>query len=133
MKSLIFLSNLLGGFMKPELNLRKVKDELIKLTDVDYLKKELARLTTEIKNYDLEAHLTPQANMRLKKLEKRFQEIRKSVIRAEKQIGSEVNKLLVILRKASAETQAKVKAMGMGQNKSKTRKKTIKKASKKAV
>ncbi len=116
-----------------ELNISKVKDELIKLTDVDYLKKELARLTTEIKNYDLEAHLTPQAKMRLKTLEKRFLEIRKAVLKAEKQIGSEVNKLLVILRKASAQTQARVKAMGIGQNKKKTRRKASKKTAKKAV
>ncbi len=119
--------------MKPELNLRKVKDELVKLTDVEYLKKELARLTSEIKNYDLEAHLTPQAKAKLKTLEKRFHEIRKAVIRAEKQIGSEVNKLLVILRKASAETQAKVKSMRMGTTKKKARKKTASKKTSKKV
>lgn len=114
--------------MKTELNLKKVKEELIKLTDVDYLKKELLRLANEIKNYDLNEHLTPQAKAKMKTLEKRFQEIRKAVLRAEKQIGSEVNKLVVILRKASAETQAKVSSMRLG-GKKKTTKKTTRKAS----
>ena len=114
--------------MKTELNLKKVKEELIKLTDVEYLKKELGRLANEIKNYDLNTHLTPQAKAKLKTLEKRFQEIRKAVIRAEKQIGSEVNKLVVILRKASAETQAKVSSMGIGKKKKPQRKASSKKA-----
>lgn len=114
--------------MKAELNLKKVKEELVKLTDVDYLKKELHRLANEIKNYDLNTHLTPQAKAKLKTLEKRFQDVRRGVIRAEKQIGAEVNKLVVILRKASAETQAKVSAMGIGK---KTAKKARKKSSKK--
>ena len=118
--------------MRPELNLKKVKEELVKLTDVEYLKKELHRLANEIKNYDLNTHLTPQAKTKLKTLEKRFQEIRKAVIRAEKQIGVEVNKLVVILRKASAETQAKVSSMRLG-GKKKSRKKASKKASKKSV
>ncbi len=114
--------------MKTELNLKKVKEELVKLTDVDYLKKELHRLANEIKNYDLNEHLTPQAKAKMKTLEKRFQEIRKAVIRAEKQIGSEVNKLVVILRKASAETQAKMSSMRLGKKKP-ARKKASKKAS----
>lgn len=119
--------------MRPELNLKKVKEELAKLTDVEYLKKELHRLANEIKNYDLNTHLTPQAKAKLKTLEKRFQEIRKAVIRAEKQIGLEVNKLVVILRKASAETQAKVSSIRLGNKKKSQRKASSKKASKKTV
>ncbi len=119
--------------MRPELNLKKVKEELAKLTDVEYLKKELHRLANEIKNYDLNTHLTPQAKAKLKTLEKRFQEIRKAVIRAEKQIGLEVNKLVVILRKASAETQAKVSSIRLGKKKKSQRKASSKKASKKTV
>ncbi len=119
--------------MKTEINLKKVKEELIKLTDVEYLKKELHRLASEIKNYVLNTHLTPQSKTKLKTLEKRFQEIRKGVVRAEKQIGSEVNKLVVILRKASAETQAKVSAMGLGKKKKSRRKASKKASSKKAA
>ncbi len=119
--------------MRPELNLKKVKEELVKLTDVEYLKKELLRLANEIKHYDLNEHLTPQAKSRMRTLEKRFQEIRKAVIRAEKQIGSEVNKLVMILRKASAKTKAKVSSLRMGKKKKPQRKASSKKASKKTV
>ena len=119
--------------MKTDLNLKKVKDELIKLTDVDYLKKELHRLANEIKAYDLNSHLTPQAKARLKTLEKRFQDIRKGVVKAEKQIGTEVSKLLVILRKASAKTQAKVSSMGLGSKKKSRKKASSKKAGKKVA
>ena len=56
--------------MKTDLN--SIKAELKRLADVDTLKKELNRLATDIKNFDLSQSLTPQAKARVQKLEKRF-------------------------------------------------------------
>ncbi len=56
--------------MKTDLN--SIKAELKRLADVDTLKKELNKLATDIKNFDLSQSLTPQAKARVQKLEKRF-------------------------------------------------------------
>lgn len=84
--------------MKTDLN--SIKSELRKLTDLDYLKKELGQITSEIKNFDLRVKVSPQARGRLKQLEKRFQQIRKSMVALQKQVDGEVNKLIKALRKA---------------------------------
>lgn len=66
--------------MKTDLNsLKAIKSELKRLADVDTLKKELNRLATDIKNFDLSQSLTPQAKARVEKLEKRFKQLKASL------------------------------------------------------
>lgn len=117
--------------MKKDLNFTQIKSELLKLTDVDYLKKELQRLANEIKEYKLDVALTPQAKSKLKSLEKRFHDVRKALIKAEKQISTEVNKFVTLLRKTSAQTQAKMVAIRLGKKTS--GKKATKKVAKKTT
>ncbi len=84
--------------MKADLN--SIKSELRKLTDLDYLKKELGQMTSEIKNFDLRVKMSPQTRARMKQLENRFADIRKKMTSLQKQVDGEVNKLIQSLRKA---------------------------------
>ncbi len=84
--------------MKTDFN--SIRKELEKLTDVDYLKKELARVKEEIKNFDVNVHLTPQAKAKLRGLEQSFDELRKRVSKFQKQVDSEIVKFASIIRKA---------------------------------
>lgn len=82
--------------MKTDLN--ALKSELRKLTDLDYLKKELNQIKTDIKKFDLRIKVSPQARTRLRLLEKSFQDIRGKVATLQKQVDREVNKLIHTLR-----------------------------------
>lgn len=84
--------------MKADLN--SIKSELRKLTDLNYLKKELGQIKTEIGNFDLRMKMSPQARARMKQLENRFHDIRKKMTSLQKQVDSEVNKLIQALRRA---------------------------------
>jgi ATP-dependent protease HslVU (ClpYQ) ATPase subunit len=105
-------------------DLRSIKAELLKLTDVEYLKKELNRLAAEIRKFDVHnIKLTPQAKQRLKSLEKRFAKIVKVLADAQKQMDGEVHKLMAILQKTKHEAEVKLKPFGFGGAKKKTKRK----------
>ncbi len=102
-----------------------IREELQKLTDVEYLKKELSRAAKEIRNFDIDKmNVSPEAKAKLHKLEKRFKEAVKKLRVMEKQVDAEVNKYIVILKKFRAKTAAKT-------SKKKATKKTTRKAAKK--
>ncbi len=108
--------------MKTDLN--SIKAELRKLTDLNYLKKELGQITVDIKNFDLRVKMSPQARARMKQLESRFQVIRKKMTALQKQVDSEVNKLIRTLRNAGIAPQ--------GSKRTSTRKKTSARKARKA-
>ncbi len=106
-------------------DLASIKEKLRQLTDLDRLKAELGKMTGEIKNFDLNIHLAPQARSRLKTLEKRFHEVRKRLVLVQKQVDGEVNKFIKVLRRDAGERLRSVGLAG--------RKKTGKKASRKST
>lgn len=112
-----------------DLNLNKIKSELAKLTDVELLKKELHRISSEVRNYDVQANLSPKAKSRIKSLEKRFTDVLKKVTVVQKQVDVEINKIVHTLRVAKTEAEKKLKSVSIGKS---TSKKSAKKTTKKA-
>jgi hypothetical protein len=101
--------------MRPDLN--SLKKELSRLTDIKYLKKELNRIAGEVRNFQVrDLPLTPQARQRIEQLEKRFRELMKNLAQVQKQVDTNFDKLMKVVRR-----------------KGKSRKATAKKAAKKAT
>ncbi len=116
--------------MKADLN--SIKRELSKLTDVEYLKKEIAKIAIEIRNYESSVKLSPQAKTRLKQLEGHFKDLRTRLTALEKQAESEIGKIIVLLRKAKADAEKRLRDAGIVKA-AKRRKSGSKKTSKKAT
>lgn len=116
-----------------------IREELQKLTDVEYLKKELSRAAKEIRNFDIEKmNVSPEAKAKLRTLEKRFKEAVKKLRVMEKQVDAEVNKFVVILKKTRDEAETRLREFTGGArtsskkaSKKKATKKTARKAAKK--
>jgi hypothetical protein len=105
-----------------------IKEELQKLTDVEYLKKELSRAAKEIKNFDVDKlNLSPEAKAKLKTLEARFNELVDRLRVLEKQVDTEVHKFMVILKKTKADAEARFHAFTNGAGGKKSKKKAGKK------
>ncbi len=92
------------------INWSKIKEatqRLKKIKDVDELKKEFSRLSkeiqNEIQNFNLESHLSPSAQKRLKDAEARFQKLNKSIASAQKQFDRDFNRALRKLRETGQE------------------------------
>lgn len=116
--------------MKTDLN--TLKKELGRLTDINYLKKELSRIAgdvrKEVKKFDVHVHLTPQAKVRLEKLEERFQEVLKSLRDLQKQVDSNLDRFVKVVRRRSNTMRAARKG-----KKAPSRKKTVRKTKRKAT
>ncbi len=115
-----------------------IREELQKLTDVDYLKKELSRAAKEIRNFDVDKmNVSPEAKAKLHKLEKRFKEVVKKLRVMEKQVDAEVNKYILILKKTRDEAETRLReftgASAGSKKKSSKKKATKKTAAKKTV
>ncbi len=112
--------------MKTDLN--SLKKELSRLTDIRYLKKELSRIAgdvrKEVRKFDVHVHLTPQAKERLENLETRFNEVLKALKDLQKQVDSNLDRFVTMVRKKTASKRA-----ARGGKKSTTRKKTVRKTS----
>ena len=114
--------------------IKALKADLAKLADVAYMKKELNRITAEIKKFDVHLHLSPQAKKRLKLLEKRFQQLKVRMFALQKHVDTEVDKITALLKKSAAEATAtwhSVRASSTRKSKTSTRK--TKASSKKAA
>jgi hypothetical protein len=111
-------------------DLDSIKRELSKLTDVEYLKKEIAKLASEIRNYENNPKLPPQAKTRLKQLETHFKDLRVRLGALEKQAQSEITKIVAVLRKTKAQAEQKLQDAGLVKKAAARRKK---KSSKKAA
>ena len=120
-----------AGFPLSSAKIKALKRDLAKLTDVEFLKKELARIADEIKGFDVHLRLSPQANRRLKTLEKRFHELKLRLTAMQKQVDSEVNKIAALLRRSANEASATLKSVGLARSTKGSAKKSGKKKSKK--
>ncbi len=107
-----------------------IRDELQKLTDVDYLKKELSRAANEIRNFDVDKmNVSPEAKAKLHRLEKRFKEVVKKLRVMEKQMDKEVSKFVAILKKTRSEAESRIRDFtGASRSASGTKKKASKKS-----
>jgi predicted RNase H-like nuclease (RuvC/YqgF family) len=106
--------------------IKALKNDLSKLADVEFLKKELVRMTEEIKGFDMHLHMSPQAKRRLRTLESRFHQLKTKIMALQKQVDSEVNKIASILRRSAKDATATLRSV------TSKRKATKKTSSKKA-
>lgn len=101
------------------INWEKIKAEIQKLTDVDYLSTELNRIANELKKFDVNAYLSPTAKTRLKDLEKRYSELLKGISKQQRQFDREFNKVVRSLKTHKTDIEKKLKVV---QAKAKTQK-----------
>jgi predicted RNase H-like nuclease (RuvC/YqgF family) len=105
--------------------IKALKNDLAKLTDVEYLRKELARIAEEIKGFDMHLALSPQAKRRLRALESRFRQLKAAIARLQRQVDQEINKFASILRRSVG--------MAGGAKKTARKAKTTRRAAKKTT
>ena len=109
-----------------------IREELQKLTDVEYLKKELSRAAKEIRNFDIDTlNVSPEAKAKLRTLEKRFKEAVKKLRVMEKQVDAEVKKTRDEAESRLREFTGSSSSTGKKTSKKKATKKTARKAAKK--
>lgn len=90
-------------------DLNTLREQFRKITDLEYLKKELAKITAEIKKFDLHVKLTPQTLERIRALEKRFYDVRKRILALQKQVDTEVNKFKEVIYKTRTGAEARLR------------------------
>lgn len=77
-------------------------EELLKVKNLDDLKGELTKLAGdlqgEIQSFDLNAHLSPSAKARLRELEGRYNQVMRSVSKAQKEFDREFNRSIRVLK-----------------------------------
>ena len=78
-----------------------LKKELGRLTDVDYLKKEINRVAAEVKKFDVHAHLNPKSRARLEHLEERFANLIGTLQHLQKQVDASLDKFITLVGKNS--------------------------------
>jgi|GEM_PF-4010138 hypothetical protein len=124
--------------MKTDLaSLKSIKKEIIRLTDADELKKELNRLAAEIRKFDLSTAIPAAQRTRL---EKRYRELKKTLVELQKRVDSSFAKVSSFVRKAANQTgRATAKASTSAKKTSRktagkttSRKKVAKKTSKRS-
>lgn len=82
--------------MKTDLN--SLLDELRHLTDSNYLKKEINRVAAEVKNFDVKKNLSAKTQRKLAKLEKRFRDLIGQLHEFQRQVDSNLQKLMSKVR-----------------------------------
>lgn len=80
--------------MNAQVNWQKIRGELQRLANVDKLKNEVQRIGSELRNFDLQSVLSPNAQDRVKQFEKRYAEIMKTIHVAQRQVDKELNRIL---------------------------------------
>lgn len=94
--------------MNPNLNWQKIRSELNKLSDVEFLKSELQKVGKEIKKIDLKAKLGPKAQQNLNKIEKKYNSVMQTITKAQRQIDRDFNKVARALKNQKMTTQQKI-------------------------
>ena len=107
-------------------NWDKIKSTLLRLKDIDELKKEVAYLAREIQKFDLESQLSPGTKRHLKDVEAKCQQLSKIIAKTQKQFDREFNKSLRKIRRARDEAGKTIKKL---KQKAERQKDELKKAS----
>lgn len=78
-----------------------LKKELSRLTDINYLKKEINRVAAEVKKFDVHSHLNPKSRARLEHLEARFADLIGTLQQLQKQVDASLDKFISLVGKNS--------------------------------
>lgn len=96
-------------------NWRERLEELLKAKNLDELKTEFRKIggeiQGEIQNFDLNEHLSPTAKARVKQLEKRYNEVLKTVQKAQKQFDREYSTAIKTMKSAQKDAEKRLEQM----------------------
>lgn len=94
--------------MNTQASWQKIRNEFTRLTDVNQLKTEVQRIGNELRKFDFHSVLSPSAQTRVKKFERRYAELMRTMQTAQRQVDREFNK---IMRQVKEQRGAVTKAM----------------------
>jgi hypothetical protein len=80
--------------MTAQVNWKKIRSEFQRLADVDKLKGEVQRIGAELRKFDFHKVLSPSAQIKVKKFEKRYSELMRTIHQAQRQMDREFNRIL---------------------------------------
>jgi len=80
--------------MNTQASWNRIRNEFTRLTDVNELKSEVHRIGTELRKFDFHTVLSPSAKARVKKFERRYVDLMRTVQQAQRQVDREFNKIL---------------------------------------
>lgn len=103
--------------MSIEINWNKIRSEVTRLSDVNVLKSEVQKISNEVRNFDYQKVLSPNAKKKVKEFEKKYTKVMKSVQTAQRQVDREFNKIVrqVQEKRQTAEQQIE-KLRGLAEN-----------------
>jgi hypothetical protein len=107
--------------MTTQVNWQKIRTEINRLTDVEQLKSEVQRIGAEIRKFDFHTVLSPAAQQKLKRFEKRYNTLLRSIAQAQRQMDREFNRILRNIKshrtdveKAVTQQKTKLEKASMG-------------------
>lgn len=114
--------------------LEKLKNDLSKIASIEHLKKEVQRITNEIKA-DVNARLAPHARENIKKIEKKYKDLVQSLGHAQKQFEADIKKAVNLVKNTRKDLEKRVSSIKTSKKPTKksTTKKVAKKVKKKAT
>lgn len=80
--------------MTTQVNWKKIRTEFQRLSDVQELKSEVQRIGAEIRKFDFQSVLSPNAQSKIKKFEKRYADLMRTIHQAQRQMDREFNRIL---------------------------------------
>ncbi len=80
--------------MTTQVNWKKIRTEFKRLSDVEELKSEVQRIGAEIRKFDFQSVLSPNAQTKIKKFEKRYADLMRTIHQAQRQMDREFNRIL---------------------------------------
>ena len=80
--------------MNTQVNWKKIRDEFQRLADVDKLKKEVTRIGKDLRKFDFHTVLSPAAQAKVKKFERRYSDLMRTIHQAQRQMDREFNRVL---------------------------------------
>lgn len=83
-----------GRTMNTQVNWQKIRSEFQRLADVEKLKGEVQRIGGELRKFDYHSVLSPAAQQKVKKFEKRYAHLMRSLQQAQRQVDREFNRIL---------------------------------------
>ena len=121
--------------MTGQVNWQKIRLELNRLTDVEALKSEVQRIGTELRKFDFHTVLSPAAQQKMKKFEKRYTVLMRSISQAQRQMDREFNRILrtIKTRRSTVEKAVNMQKMKLEKASLGLRKRFSKKSAGKAT
>lgn len=80
--------------MTTQVNWQRIRNEFQRLADVDKLRNEVQRIGSEIRKFDFQSVLSPNAKERVRTFEKRYSELMRTLHQAQRQMDREFARLM---------------------------------------